>query len=131
MKPNYIAKKSAWSCVSFWWILACVLVIPLIVLIFRIIAVKHYALEFYDDKIIIKSGWLNTKKTQMVFMGVTAVSVEQSLWGKMFHYGNVVVDCVGKWDVNSTTYICNPEALEAYLQTRIAPMGGAASIVHM
>ena len=131
MKPNYVAHKSAWSCVSFLWILACVLVIPLIVLIFRIIAVKHYAIEFYDDKIIIKSGWLNTKKKQMVFMGVTSVSVEQSLWGKMFNYGTVVVDCVGKWDVNSTAYICNPNALEAYLQTRIVSDRPTAPIVHM
>ena len=119
MNPNYVAKKSAWGCVSFLSIIACVLVIPLFVLIFRILAAKQFRLEFYDDKIIIKSGLLNKKKKQMVFMGVTSVSVEQSLWGRLFGYGNVVVDCVGKWDVSNTSYIKNPEALEEYLQTRI------------
>ena len=131
MQPNFVAKKSAWACVSFLWILSCVLVIPLIVLIFRIIAVKHFAIEFYNDKIIIKSGWLNTKKKQMVFMGVTSVSTEQSLWGKIFGYGTVKVHCVGPWDVNSTTYIRNPEALESYLQTHIVARGNASPIVHM
>ena len=124
MKPDYVAQKSAWSCVSFLWILSCILIIPLIVLIFRIIAVKKFRLEFYEDKIIIKTGWLNTKKKQMVFMGVTSVSTEQSLWGKIFGYGTVLVDCVGKWDVRTTEYIQKPNELEEYLQTRIVKMQG-------
>ena len=119
MKPEYVARKSAWEAVSFLWILACFLIIPIIPLVFRIIALKHYEIEFYQDKIVIKSGWLNTKKRQMVFMGVTSTTVEQSLWGQLFNYGNVIVDCVGKWDVNSTNYIKDPQKLEAYLQTRI------------
>ena len=124
MKPNYVAKKSVWGCVSFLSIIACVLVIPLFVLIFRILATKQFRLEFYNDKIIIKSGLLNKKKKQMVFMGVTSVSVEQSLFGRIFGYGNVIVDCVGTWDINSTTHIKNPEALEEYLQTRINRKAG-------
>ena len=127
MKPDYVAKKSGWSAVSFLWILSCILVIPAIVLVFRIIAAKHYEIEFYQDKIIIKSGWLNKKKKQMVFMGVTSTSTEQSLWGQLCNYGTVIVDCVGKWDVNSTTYIKNPEKLEAYLQTRIVKVQPVAT----
>ena len=117
--PNYVATKSAWACVSFLWIVACILIIPLIILIFRIISIKHYRIEFYDDKVIVKSGWLNTNTRQMTFAGVTAVGVNQTLWGKIFGYGNVWVDCVGKWDLSTTTYIKNPAALEEYLQTKI------------
>ena len=94
------------------------------ILIFRVIAIKQFRLEFYDDKIVIKSGLLNTKKKQMAFMGVTGVEVEQSLWGKLFGYGSVIVDCVGKWDVSFTTYIKEPEKLEAYLQSRIVAAQG-------
>lgn len=131
MKPNYVAKKSAWQVWSFGSILLCFLIVPIIVQVFRTITVKKYRLEFYDDKIVIKSGWLNTKTRQMAFMGVTSVSVEQSLWGKLFGYGNVAVDCVGKWDVNSTTYIKNPDRLEKYLQTRIVHTPMATPVVHM
>ena len=136
MKPNYVAQKSAWSCVSFLWILSCILIVPIFIIIFRIIAVKKFRLEFYNDKIVIKSGWLNTKKKQMAFMGVTTVEIEQSLWGKMFGYGNVVVDCVGKWDVNFTSYIKYPEKLEKYLQTCIVSSAHTAQpmnnmFVHM
>ncbi len=136
MKPNYVAEKSAWSVVSFLWILSCILVIPAVILVFRIIAVKKFRLEFYDDKIVIKSGWLNTKKKQMAFMGVTSVEVEKSLWGNLFGYGNVIVDCVGKWDINFTSYIKKPEKLEQYLQTRIVTAQGVTNsagniFVHM
>ncbi len=120
MKPQYIAKKSAWAGVSIWCILFFFLVIPVIVMVLSIITVKKYSLEFYEDKIIIKSGWLNKKKKQMVFMGVTAVSVEKSLLGSIFGYGNVIIDCVGNnWDINFTEHIKDPDALESYLQTRI------------
>lgn len=131
MKPNYVAKKSAWAVWSFGTVLLCFLILPIIVQIFRTITVKKYRVEFYNDKIIVKSGWLNTQTRQMVFMGVTAVSVHQTLWGKLFGYGDVVVDCVGKWDVATTTYIKDPDKLEAYLQTRIVQAPLATPVVHM
>lgn len=127
MKPEYVAKKSGWAAVSFLWILSCIFVLPAIILAFRIIAAKHYEIEFYQDKIIIKSGWLTKKKTQMVFMGVTSTSTEQTLWGNLFNYGTVIVDCVGKWDVNNTTYIKDPAKLEEYLQTRIVKANPVAT----
>ena len=128
MNPNYVAKKSAWSCISFLWIISCILIVPIFIIAFRIITVKKFCIEFYDDKIVIKSGWLNTKKKQMAFMGVTAVEVEKSIWGHFFGYGDVLVDCVGKWDVDLTTYIKNPEKLEEYLQTRIVPSQAASNM---
>ncbi len=128
MNPNYVAKKSAWSCISFLWILSCILIVPIFIIAFRIITVKKFCLEFYDDKIVIKSGWLNTKKKQMTFMGVTAVEVEKSIWGRICGYGDVLVDCVGNWDVDLTTYIKNPEKLEEYLQTRIVPVQAASNM---
>ena len=134
MKPDFVAKKSAWAAWSFVATLLTVLlfflVIPIIVQICRTITVKKYRVEFYEDKIIVKSGWLNTQSKQMVFMGVTGVSVSQSLWGNMFGYGDVNIDCVGKWDVD-TTDIKNPKALEAYLQTRTVQASMTNQFVHM
>ena len=119
MLPEYVARKSACAALSFLWILSCILIIPAIILAFRIVAVKKYRIEFYKDKIIIHSGWLNVKQRTMVFMGVTSADLEKSLFSSIFNYGTVRVDCVGKWDVNSTTYIKDPEKLQAYLQKRI------------
>ena len=118
MKPNYVVTKSVASVLSFWRILSCIFIIPIFVLVFRIMAVKRYRIEFYDDRIITYGGLLNTYKRQTVFMGVLSTSITQTLMGRIFNYGNVMVDCAGKWDID-TTYIKNPYGLEEYLQTRI------------
>lgn len=130
MKPNYVARKSAWSAVKAWHILLFFLVIPLVVMIFRIIAVTKYRLEFYDDKIIEHSGWLSTKDKTMVFNGVTSASLSKTVWGNLFDYGTVVVDAVGKWDI-ATDFIKNPEGLEAYLQGRIVKINMENQHIHM
>lgn len=130
MKPNFVATKSVFSVLSFWRIVSCIFIIPIFVLIFKIIAVKTYRIEFYDDKIVTYSGLINTNKKQCVFMGVTASCVNQTLFGKIFNYGNVTVDCVGKWDVD-TTYIKNPNDLDEYLQTRIIKAPATNQFVHI
>ena len=130
MKPNFVSTKSVFSVISFWKIVSCILIIPIFVLIFKIIAVKQYRIEFYDDKVITYSGLLNKNKKQSVFMGVTASSVSQTLWGRLFNYGNVSVDCVGKWDID-TRYIKNPNELDAYLQTKIIQTPAANQFVHI
>ncbi len=130
MEPNYVAKKSVFSVLSFWRVVSCILIIPLFVLVFKIIAAKKYRIEFYDDKIVTYSGLINVQKKQIVFMGVTGTSISKSLMGQIFHYGNVAVDCVGKWDVD-TGGIKNPEALENYLQTKIVKASINNQFVHM
>lgn len=130
MKPNYTATKSAISAISFWGIVSCILIIPIFVLIFKIIAAKKYRIEFYDDKIVTYSGLINTSKKQSVFMGVTSSSINQTLLGHIFNYGDVTVDCVGKWDVD-TTYIKNPKALDEYLQTKIIETTQSNQFVHI
>ena len=130
MEPNYIARKSAISVLSFWRIVSCVLIIPLFVLIYRIIEAKKYRIEFYDNKIITYSGIINTTKKQSVFMGVTSTNVSQSLFGHIFNYGDVNVDCVGKWDID-TTNIKKPAELENYLQTKIIQAQQSNQFVHI
>ena len=130
MKPNYVAQKSVCSVLSFGWIVSCILILPIFVLIFKIWACKKFRIEFYDDKIITYKGLLNTSKKQVVFMGVTSTSIEQSVFGHIFNYGNVSVDCVGKWDVD-TTYIKNPVQLEEYLQTKIISKNQSNPIIHV
>ena len=124
MKPNYVAKRSAWAAWSPLSTLITVLlfwtIVPIIVQIFRTISTKHYCLEFYDDKIIRKSGWLSTNEHEMVFMGILTVSISRSFWGNLFNYGTIKVNCVGEWDLFSDMeYIQNPEGLKKYLQTKI------------
>jgi len=122
MTPNYVAKKSMAKTLNFWLILFFWLIVPLIIQIVRILQAKSYSIEFYDEKMIVRSGVLNKSERQSVFAGVYAVSINQSLWGRMFNFGDIMVDCPGKWDV-STSGIKNPKALKAYLETKISAKG--------
>ena len=122
MHPNYIVKKSVVPVLSVWLILFFWLVIPLIVQIVRIVAAKSFSLEFYDGKIVEKSGVFNKQENQAVFVGVNSVSISQSFLGRIFGYGDVSVDCRGKWDVD-TYGIKDPRGLKAYLESKITADG--------
>ena len=126
--PNYTARKSAVAvlsplCILFFW-----LVIPLIIQIVRILAAKNDIIEFYDDKIVRKSGILSKNETQSVFMGVYSVSLYQSLFGRMFGYGDLVLDVPGEWDV-ATTGIKDPKGLKSYLETKITAKTNTTQVV--
>ena len=122
MKPNYVAKKSVTAVLSFWLIVFFWLVIPLIIQLARILSAKCYSIEFYDNKIVVKSGVLNKKERQSVFGGVYSVSVSQSFMGRIFNYGEIRVDCPGKWDIN-TNGTLDPLKLKEYLEKYITTNG--------
>ncbi len=119
MKANYTVTKSMAATLSIWRILFFWLIIPLIIQIYKMVEAKNDVTIFADGKVIRKSGVLNKHEQQSVFNGVYSVSVEQSFFGRIFNYGNVSVDCPGKWDVD-TTGIKDPQGLKHFLETQIA-----------
>ncbi len=128
MKPNYIAKKSIVSVLSLWLILFSWLIIPAIIQIYRIIATICYSIEFYDNKIVVKDGIIVKNERQSVFAGVYAVSIQQSIMGRIFGYATLQVDCPGRWDLD-TTGIKNARDLKEYLESRITTQG-MTNIIH-
>ena len=129
MSPEYVATKSAWGAVTFLRVVFFWLIIPLIVMICHIIILKNERIEFYHNQIVVKSGVLSKKQRKSAFMGVLSVSVEQSLGGRLFKYGNVMVDVPGKWDVN-TRGVCDPQGLANYLETRIVSSANTTTIIN-
>ncbi len=129
MQPNYVAKKSILPAFTFWRIILFFLIVPLIVLIYDIIARKKEVIEFYDDKIVYKKGVFNKSETTAAFMGVYAVNVYQSFFGRIFNYGNVKVDAVGRWDINFNG-IKNPKGLKAYLEQYTVESTNAVKILN-
>lgn len=125
MKPEYVAKKSAWCAVTPLRVLLFWLIIPLIVMIVDIMVKKKEVIEFYEDKIVQKKGILNIQTRTSAFVGVLSVDISQTLLGRILGYGNISVDAVGIWDVE-TTGVVDPNGLKAYLETRIADKTTAA-----
>ena len=121
MKAEFVARTSAWAGVKIGYILLFFLIVPIVIMIFKIMAAKEYRLEFYQNKVIEHKGWLSTSTRTITFNGILSTDLKQSFWGTIWDYGTVIVDAVGKWDVE-TTHIKYPEKLEAYLQTRVVSM---------
>ena len=114
-KPNYVMKKSSWSVIKWWHILFGILIIPLLIMLWKIINIKDETISFYDNKIVQKSGILNKYEKTTIMTRVLSVTIKQTLWGRIFNYGDIVVDVVGKWDVD-TKGIKSPRKAKEYLE---------------
>lgn len=118
-KPNYVMKKSAWSVIRWWHILLSFLIVPLFIMIWKIINIKDESISFYNNKVVIRSGILNKQERTTILTRVLSVTVKQTFWGRIFNYGTVYVDVVGKWDINMRG-VKNPMEAKAYLERFVA-----------
>lgn len=120
MTPQYTVYKSALCDFSLFTCLLLLIlgIIPgVIYIVYKVLYAKNYCVEFYEDKYIVRSGIISKKETETVFKGVYSVSMEQNLSGRMFRYGSVYADVVGKHDL-ALIGISDPQECKEYLQTR-------------
>ena len=127
-KPNYVMRKSAWAVIRPWHILLGVLIIPLLIMFWKIINVKDETISFYNNKVVHKRGWLNRDEKTTVLTRVLSVRVRQTFWGRIFNYGTIYVDMMGKWDI-SMRGIKNPMGAKAYLEKFVANGSGMRQIL--
>ena len=118
MKPEYVAKKSAFLELNIVLILLSILVVPLIMQICKIVVAKKSVIEFYPDKIVTKRGFFNVKKTEAAFESIGTVTIQQTFWGRIFNYGTVLVDGPHRWLISSFG-VARPRELVSYLETRM------------
>lgn len=93
-------------------------VVCALVLALTFVEARKYKIIFYANKVIVKSGLLNTSESQSVLTPIIGLSVRQSLGGKIFNYGDLLIDATGSWDIN-TRYVKSPYKLKVFLQTLI------------
>ena len=125
--PNYVAKKSiVGDCGGkiLLCLLLCWLIVPVLIMIYMIIRAKRFRIEFYDTRIVTRRGVFNTEEKQSLLTAIMGVRISQSFGGHLFHYGNVIIDTVGKWDVD-TTDIKHPEMLKQYIEKIMEKKGTA------
>ena len=108
-------KKSSWSVIRPWHILLGFLIIPLIIMLWKIINIKDETISFYNNKVVQRSGILNKYEKTTILTRVLSVTIKQTLWGRIFNYGNIEIDVVGKWDIDMKG-IKNPKKAKAYLE---------------
>ena len=74
--------------------------IPLTAFIVHVIKLRTQYVEFYDSCVIKKRGVFNKTEEKCMFPKVLSCHVYRSFWGRVFNYGNIQVDVIGKWDVD-------------------------------
>ena len=98
-------------------------IVCLFIQIWKILLALCHRFEFYDNRVVEKKGLIfKTEEMQGVFIGIYTVYVVQSLWGKIFNYGNVIVDYPGYWNLK-TAGLAAPHRLKRYLETKITKNG--------
>ena len=128
VKPNYVIKKSAWSVIKWWHIVFGIFIIPLLIMIWKIINIKDETISFYNNKVVHRSGILSRNERTTILTRVLSVTVKQTFWGRIFNYGTIYVDMMGKWDINMRG-IKNPMEAKAYLERFVANGSGMRQIL--
>ena len=118
MEPLYIAKKSKLCSFSLLRILFCWLIIPIILIIIDILKTNVEKVEFFDKKVTERNGLISKNEKETTFKGVVSVNIQQSFWGRIFNFGEVYVDLVGKNNLHLEK-IAKPYELKKFLETKI------------
>ena len=118
MEPLYVAKKSKLCSFSILRILFCWLIIPIILIIIDILKTNVEKVEFFDKKVTERNGLISKNEKETTFKGVVSVNVQQSFWGRLFNFGDVYVDLVGKNNLHLEK-IAKPYELKKFLETKI------------
>ena len=91
--------------------------VAVLVIVLTVVEASRCEIRVYEKSIVTKKGLLNVRETRSVMTPIVGVSVEQSFNGKIFNYGNLVIDKVGKgWDIDSR-YIKKPYEFKKFLDS--------------
>ena len=118
MNPLYVAKKSKMASFSILRIIFFWLIVPLILIIVDMVRAGIERVEFYEKNVLQKTGIISKNEKNIVFKGVVSVSVNQSIWGRLFGFGDVYIDLVGKNNMQLEK-VKNPYELKKFLETKI------------
>ena len=69
-------------------------------------------------------GIVKTEEQQSILTTIVGVHINRSMAGNIFNYGDVLVDMVGRWDID-TTAIKDPVSLKNYLEAIMNQAGTA------
>lgn len=125
---NYVITKSALKAFTLWRILFIWTIIPIFIILIHIWILKRDKTYFYDDKIISKSGLVSKHIKETSFVGISTVRIDQSLWGRMFRFGDLYIDIIGKWDIKISG-AKHPEIAREFLSQYIVSKENITSII--
>ena len=114
-RAHIVARKSIIPAIKWWHIVFFWTIIPMIHLICKIIVLKNQYVEFYDSYVIKKKGVFHKTEEKCMFPKVMSCHVHRTFNGRIWNYGNVTIDAIGKWDVDLTN-VKRPLYIKKYLE---------------
>ena len=114
-RPQIVARKSILPAFKLWRVLLFWLIVPLIMIIVDIVKLRSQYVEFYNTYVIKYSGVFNKNDDKCMFPKVLSCNVYRSFWGRVFNYGDIKIDAIGKWDVDLVG-VKNPLYIRKYLE---------------
>ncbi len=95
-----VVLRGKWPIVHWFGAWAALIVLGIIgvgVIIFIMAAIHMTVTEFAvtDRRVVLKRGWLNVHTQELAADAVEGVQLVQSIWGKLFGYGRIVVTGTG------------------------------------
>ena len=76
---------------------------------------RAYSVEFYDTFVIIKDGVVRKTEDKQMFPKILSCHTALSVKGRIFKYGNIYVNAIGKWDIDLND-IKDPRRVRRYLE---------------
>ena len=92
-----------------------VALVPLILIIVDVVILRSQYVEFYDSFVVKKRGVFNKTEEKCMFPKILSCHVHRTFYGRIFNYGNIEIDAIGKWDVD-LTFIKRPLYIRKYLE---------------
>ena len=128
MNPLFISKKSKLASFTILRIVFFWLIVPLIFIIIDMVRASVEKTEFYDKKIIKKTGIISKNESNIMFKGVISVSINQGFSGRIFGFGDVHIDLVGK-DNLYLEKVRKPYELKKFLETKIVDIDDSQTTI--
>ena len=72
----------------------------------------------FGKKVTERKGLISKNEKETTFKGVVSVNVQQSFWGRIFNFGDVYIDLVGKNNL-VLEGIAKPYELKKFLETKL------------
>jgi uncharacterized membrane protein YdbT with pleckstrin-like domain len=111
--------------VGAWAALLLLGIIIVGIFIFAGMAIKMMTTDFAvtNRRVILKEGWLNRKTHELAVESVEGVSLDQSIWARIFGYGRVVVTGTGEAKIVFPT-MAHPVDFRRAIEAARADTGG-------
>ena len=108
-------RRSVWAELTFFRIILCWLIIPIVV---AVVVAINYRVSITEKSINVKSGVFSVSKHEYAVAGITEINIYQSFFGRIFNYGTLNISLAGNKNV-SLREIIAPNNVKEFIEAKL------------